>query len=243
MTDTTIALVTGGNKGIGHETVAQLAATGATVLLGARDRGRREDAVERLRATGGDVHPLAIDVTDPDGVAAAAQRVDETYGRLDVLVNNAAITGGWMPLTASDPAVVRAVLDTNVVGVMIVTNAFLPLLRRSAAPRIVNVSSGVGSLHVQRDFDGPLGRLPGSAAYVPSKSALNALTVQYAKELRGTGILVNAVDPGWCATDLNDHTGTRPAALGAANVVRLATIGDDGPTGGFYTDDGAVVPW
>ncbi|WP_203899990.1 SDR family NAD(P)-dependent oxidoreductase [Virgisporangium aliadipatigenens] len=243
MANTTIALVTGGNKGIGFETAAQLAATGATVLLGARDRVRREEAVAALRATGADVHPVELDVTDPASAVAAAALVDATYGRLDVLVNNAAVSGGWMPLTGSDPAVVRAVFDTNVVGVMNVTNAFLPLLRRSAAPRVVNVSSSVGSLHVQRDFRGPLGQLPGSAAYVPSKAALNALTVQYAKELRGTGILVNAVDPGYCATDFNNHAGTRPAAAGAANVVRLATVGNDGPTGGFYADDGAVVPW
>jgi NAD(P)-dependent dehydrogenase (short-subunit alcohol dehydrogenase family) len=243
MNDTTIALVTGGNKGIGYETVADLAATGATVLLGARDKGRRDEAVERLRAGGADVHPLALDVTDPQSVAAAAQHVDVTYGRLDVLVNNAGITGGRMPLTSSDPDVVRTVFDTNVIGVLAVTNAFLPLLRRSAAARIVNVSSSVGSLAIQRDFDGWLGQVPASAAYVPSKSALNALTVQYAKELRDTGILVNAACPGHCATDLNDHSGPRPASMGAANVVRLAMLGDDGPTGGFFTDDGAVVAW
>jgi NAD(P)-dependent dehydrogenase (short-subunit alcohol dehydrogenase family) len=143
--------------------------------------------------------------------------------------------------SATDPATVQAVFDTNVFGVVRVTNAMLPLLLRSPAARIVNVSSGVGSFSVMTDADGPMAALPPSASYVPSKSALNALTVQYAKELAKSGVLVNAADPGYCATDLNNHTGYRTAAEGAAVAVRLATLGPDGPTGGFYDDDGPMA--
>jgi NAD(P)-dependent dehydrogenase (short-subunit alcohol dehydrogenase family) len=239
----TIALVTGANKGIGYQVVEQLAALGMTVLLAARDRQRREEAASALRSAGADVHPVALDVTDAATVAAAARHIDERFGRLDVLVNNAGITGGrsQAPSTA-DLDMVREVFDTNVFGVMRVTNAMLALLKRSSAPRIVNVSSGVGSLAAMSDPDGPLTALPASAAYVPSKTLLNSLTVQYAKELRKDGILVNAADPGYCATDLNNHTGYRTAAQGAAIAVRLATFGPDGPTGGFFNDDGPV-PW
>jgi len=239
----TLALVTGANKGIGYQIAAQLAGLGMTVLLAARDAGRREDAVATLRSTGGDVHPIALDVTDPATVRAAAAHVEEHFGRLDVLVNNAGIAGAraQTPSTA-DLDAIRAVFDTNVFGVMTVTNAMLPLLRRSPAPRIVNVSSGVGSLAAMSDPDSPLARMPPSAAYVPSKTTLNSLTVQYAKELRMDGILINAADPGYCATDLNNNTGYRTAAQGAAIAVRLATLGSDGPTGGFFNDDGPV-PW
>ena len=239
----TLALVTGANKGIGYQIAAQLAEVGATVLLAARDAGRREIAVATLRATGGDVHPIALDVTDPATVRAAAAHVEEHFGRLDVLVNNAGIAGAraQTPSTA-DLDTIRTVFDTNVFGVMTVTNAMLPLLRRSPAPRIVNVSSGVGSLAAMSDPDSPLARMPPSAAYVPSKTTLNSLTVQYAKELRMDGILINAADPGYCATDLNNNTGYRTAAQGAAIAVRLATLGSDGPTGGFFNDDGPV-PW
>jgi NAD(P)-dependent dehydrogenase (short-subunit alcohol dehydrogenase family) len=250
----TIALVTGANKGIGYRIAEQLAERGMTVLLGARDRRRGEEAAAGLRSSGADVHPIAIDVTDPDTVAAAARSVDERFGRLDVLVNNAGIArpaskpaanggdDGTLTPEYFDLAAVKEVFGTNVFGVVLVTNAMLPLLRRAPAARIVNVSSGVGSLQTQSDPAGPFAALPPSAAYVPSKTALNSLTVQYAKALAGTGVLVNAADPGYCATDLNDHRGYRSAAQGAAIAVRLATLGPDGPTGGFFNDDGPV-PW
>ncbi len=240
---TTIALVTGANKGIGREIVAQLAALGMTVLLGARDQQRRDAAAAELRAAGGDVRPVALDVTDPDTVRAAASLIDQQFGRLDVLVNNAGISGsrGQSP-TGAELDNVRAVFETNYFGVITVTNAMLPLLLRSSAPRIVNMSSGVGSLAGMSDPDGPLAGMPPSVAYVPSKTALNSLTVQYAKELRKDNVLVNAADPGYCATDLNAHSGYRTAAQGAAIAVRLATLGPDGPTGGFFNDDGPV-PW
>jgi len=251
--DSRIALVTGANKGIGREIVRQLAGLGTTVLLGARDKDRRERAAADLRAEGLQaVHPIALDVTDPETIAAAAAEIDTRFGRLDVLVNNAAITGAGRvapgesarsqrPSTA-DPAVVRSVFDTNVFGVLAVTNAMLPLLLRSDAPRVVNMSSSVGSFAAMTDPDGPLADLRASAAYVPSKSTLNAMTVQYAKEFRGTKLLINAACPGYVATDLNNHTGLRTVEQGAAIAVRLATLGLDGPSGGFFDDDGPV-PW
>jgi NAD(P)-dependent dehydrogenase (short-subunit alcohol dehydrogenase family) len=246
-----VAMVTGANKGIGRATAEQLAALGMTVLIGARDARRGEEAAGAVRAAGGDAHAIVLDVTDPTGLREAARWVAERFGHLDVLVNNAGITGSGRvsPLDALDQVpssvdvnMVRAVFETNVFGLIAVTNAVLPLLRRSPAPRIVNVSSAAGSLTINSIPDGPLAGLPTSAAYSPSKTAVNALTVQYANELRKDGILVNAADPGFVATDVNDHTGYLTPAQGAAVVVRLATIGADGPTGGFFSADGPV-PW
>jgi NAD(P)-dependent dehydrogenase (short-subunit alcohol dehydrogenase family) len=246
-----VAMITGANKGIGRATAAQLAALGMTVLIGARNPRRGEEAAAALRAAGGDAHAVTLDVTDPTTIEEAARWVEERFGHLDVLINNAGITGSGQvsPEDAHDQVpssveldMVRAVFETNVLGVIAVTNAMLPLLRRSPAPRIVNVTSAIGSLTITSDPDGPLAGLPASAAYAPSKTALNALTVQYANELRKDGILVNAADPGFVDTDINDHTGHLTPAQGAAVVVRLATLGADGPTGGFFSEDGPV-PW
>ncbi|MDM7829884.1 SDR family oxidoreductase [Cellulomonas edaphi] len=234
------ALVTGANKGIGYEIAAGLGRLGFRVGVGARDAGRRDDAVQKLRAEGLDVFGVPLDVTDDESVAGAAAQLDG-QGGLDVLVNNAAITGGMPqePSTVS-PAEVLRVIDTNVVGVIRVTNAMLPLLRRAESPRIVNVSSTVGSLTLQTAQAESVG--PVSAAYSPSKSFLNAVTIQYAKELAGSGILVNAGCPGYVATDLNGHRGTRTPEQGAAVFVQLATLPDDGPSGTFR-DDAGVLPW
>ncbi|WP_134768001.1 SDR family NAD(P)-dependent oxidoreductase [Nocardioides sp. 1609] len=234
------ALVTGANKGIGYEIAAGLARRGFRVGVGARDAGRREDAVAKLRADGHDVFGVPLDVTDDASVAAAAAQL-EAEGGLAVLVNNAAITGGMPqePSQVSADQVLR-VVDTNVIGVLRVTNALLPLLRRAASPRIVNVSSTVGSLTLQTaqaDAVGPI-----SAAYSPTKSYLNAITIQYAKELAGTGILVNAGCPGFVATDLNGHRGTRTPEQGAAVFLELATLPDGGPSGTFR-DDAGIQPW
>jgi NAD(P)-dependent dehydrogenase (short-subunit alcohol dehydrogenase family) len=241
MTEQTIALVTGANKGIGYEIAAGLGALGWSVGVGARDTERREAAVGKLRAAGVDAFGVALDVTDDSSVAAAAKLIEDRFGRLDVLVNNAGVTGG-MPQdpTAGNLDAVRTAVETNVYGPIRMTNAMLPLLRRSASPRIVNMSSGVGSLARQSDpaaENGPL-----SLAYSPSKTYLNAVTVQYARELAGTNVLINAGCPGYCATDLNGHRGHRTAEQGAAIGIRLATLPDDGPTGGFFDDEG-VVPW
>jgi NAD(P)-dependent dehydrogenase (short-subunit alcohol dehydrogenase family) len=241
MSEKTIALVTGANKGIGYEIAAGLGALGWSVGIGARDEQRREAAVEKLRAAGADAFGVPLDVTDDASVAAAAELIEDRIGRLDVLVNNAAITGG-MPQTPStvDPATVRATVETNVIGVIRVTNAVLPLLRRSASPRIVNMSSSVGSLTLQTTPGTETG--PISAAYTVSKTFLNAVTVQYVKELRDTNILINAACPGFTATDLNGFRGVRTPEQGAAIAIRLATLPDDGPNGGFF-DDAGVVPW
>ncbi|MGY1945884.1 SDR family NAD(P)-dependent oxidoreductase [Nocardia asiatica] len=251
MNEQKVALITGANKGIGRGAAEQLAALGMTVLIGARDSGRGAEAAAALRATGADAHALTLDVTDATTVTAAAQQVEARFGHLDVLINNAGITGSGQvsPMEAFDqipstvdPDMVRAVFETNVFGVIAVTNAMLPLLRRSSAPRIVNVSSHAASLTLGSDLDGPFADLLPSAAYSPSKSALTALTVQYAKELRKDGILVNAVAPGYVDTDSNNHTGVRTIAQGAAILVRLATLDADGPTAGFFSDEGQV-PW
>jgi NAD(P)-dependent dehydrogenase (short-subunit alcohol dehydrogenase family) len=228
------ALVTGANKGIGYEIAAGLAQLGFRVGVGARDTGRRDEAVEKLRADGLDVFGVPLDVTEDASVAAAA-------AQLDVLVNNAAITGGTpQEPTKVSPEQVLAVVDTNVVGVIRVTNAMLPLLRRAASPRIVNVSSTVGSLTLQTAQAEAVG--PISGAYSPTKSYLNAITIQYAKELAGTRILVNAGCPGFVATDLNGHRGTRTPEQGAAIFLDLATLPDDGPSGTFRNDTG-IQPW
>lgn len=238
MSERRTALVTGANKGIGYEIAVGLGALGWSVGVGARDDGRREAAVEGLQARGVDAFGVPLDVTDDAGVTAAAALL-EGRGGLDVLVNNAGVSGG-MPQDPStiDLEVIRTVLETNVFGVIRTTNAMLPMLRRSAAPRIVNMSSSVGSLTLQQA--GQAG--PVSAAYAPSKTYLNAVTYQYARELAGTNILVNLACPGFVATDLNLHRGDRTPEQGAAIAIRLATLPDDGPTGGYFDDAGAI-PW
>lgn len=250
-TDQEVALVTGANRGIGRGIAEGLAALGLTVVIGARDPRRGEETAAALRAAGGDARAIVLDVTDQARVQGAAKEIEARFGRLDVLVNNAGITGSGQvpPVDAQDqvpstvdPDMVRKVFETNVLGVIRVTNALLPLLRRSPASHIVNVSSHAASLTLTSDPDGPFTALSPSAAYTPSKAALTALTVQYANELRGDGILVNAVAPGYVDTDSNGHTGFLTVAQGAAPVVRLAVLGADGPTGGFFGAEGPV-PW
>jgi NAD(P)-dependent dehydrogenase (short-subunit alcohol dehydrogenase family) len=240
MSDTKTALVTGANKGLGFEIAAGLGALGHRVAVGARDRERGAAAVQRLRDRGVDAFAVQLDVTDDRSVTAAAALLD----RLDVLVNNAGISGETGPGWAQDPTtldldVVREVVETNVFGVIRVTNAMLPLLRRSPSPRIVNISSSVGSVTWQADPGIEAG--PIMAAYAPAKSYLNAVTVHYARQFAGTGILINAACPGLVATDFTGLVG-RPAADAAATPIRLATLPDGGPTGSFQNDEG-VIPW
>ncbi|NRQ35688.1 SDR family NAD(P)-dependent oxidoreductase [Nonomuraea sp. NN258] len=244
MDNSTIALITGATRGIGFAVAAGLAAAGATVVLGARDPDDGRAAAARI---GSAAHPVELDVTDPATVTAAAAHMAERFGRLDVLVNNAGISGHdparETPPSRTPADLVRAVFETNVIGVLTVTNALLPLLRRAPAARVVNVSSGVGSLAHHSDPGHYLSALPAQAAYPPSKTALNALTVQYAKELRPDGILVNAAAPGACATDFTKDLPfpiTRTAEDGAAIIIRLVTLPPDGPTGGFFDDAGPV---
>jgi NAD(P)-dependent dehydrogenase (short-subunit alcohol dehydrogenase family) len=244
MNDPLIALVTGANKGIGREIAAQLAELGHTVIIGARDLARGETVAAELRAAGGDVTAVTLDVTDPASAERAAAEVRARHGRLDALVNNAGIShepgadfAGQLPGSA-DVDHIRYVFETNVFGVVTVTSAFLPLLRRSDAARIVNVSSSAGSLAAISDF---ANTDPVALGYVPSKTALTSLTMMYARGLVGEGILVNAVCPGFVATDLNGHRGTGTPADGARSAVRMATIAADGPTGTFIDADGPVA--
>ena len=240
MSEATVALITGANKGIGYEIAAGLARLGFSVGVGARDDVRRQDAVDRLRAEGLDVFGVALDVTDDTSVSAAVAQLEERGG-LDVLVNNAGITGG-MPQepTKASPDQVREAVEVNVIGVIRTTNAMLPLLRRAPSPRIVNVSSTVGSLGLQTaqaDAVGPI-----SAVYSPTKTYLNAVTIQYAKELADTNVVINAGCPGYVATDLNGHQGFRTPQQGAAIFLELATLPDDGPRGTFRDETG-IQPW
>jgi NAD(P)-dependent dehydrogenase (short-subunit alcohol dehydrogenase family) len=230
--------VTGANKGIGFAIAAGLGALGFAVAVGARDEARRADAVERLEASGVEAFGVALDVTSDAGAAQAAETIARRTGRLDVLVNNAGIAGrgdgGAQDPITLDLDVLRTVLDTNALGAVRVTNAVLPLLAAAPSPRIVNVSSNMGSLALRA---GPV-----MAAYAPSKTLLNSLTVQYARRFEGTNIVINACCPGFVATDFTGHVPDRTPGEGAAVALRLATLPDDGPRGGFF-DDGGDVPW
>jgi NAD(P)-dependent dehydrogenase (short-subunit alcohol dehydrogenase family) len=237
LTDGTVALVTGANKGIGLAAARRLAELGWSVLLGARDPERGKAAAGRL--AGLDVSVLRLDVTDDASVSAAAKQVEDSAGRLDVLVNNAGIIGPLVGPMETGAAEMLECFDTNVFGPVRVTRAFVPLLRRSTAPRIVMVSSGMGSLAVTTDPERLESTLVG-LAYPSSKSALNMLTTMYAKAL--PGFRVNAVDPGYTATDLNGHRGLQSVQVGSDAIVALATVPTDGPTGGFF-DRSGPVPW
>ena len=249
---TTIALITGANKGIGLETARQLGARGVTVLAGARDEARGLQAERALRDAGADARFVRLDTTDPKSAQEAADWVDHQYGRLDILVNNAGIARAGGPPSQTDLDALREVYETNVLGVTIVTNAMLPLLRRAPAARIVNVSSEVGSIASMTDPASPLVQMPASLAYPSSKSALNMITALYAKELRDTPVKVNAANPGYTATDLNRHNGFRSVAEGAEASVHLATLDSDGPSGilwghlwttGAPSDAYGPLPW
>jgi NAD(P)-dependent dehydrogenase (short-subunit alcohol dehydrogenase family) len=236
----TTALVTGANSGIGKEIACQLAAAGLTVYVGSRTVERGQPVVDEL---GGNARLLLVDVTDSASVAAAAAQVEE----LDVLVNNAGVMVDGRTATEADVDSFRRTYETNVFGVVAVTNAFLPALRRSAHPRIVNVSSGTGSLGWSTGPNPQFAHETGgtAAAYRSSKTALNALTVFYAQALAAEGFKVNALAPGLRATALNARAAASDGdpAEAAAAAVRLALLPDDGPTGGFFSWDGTIAPW
>jgi NAD(P)-dependent dehydrogenase (short-subunit alcohol dehydrogenase family) len=231
----TTALITGANKGLGRETARRLAALGWTIHLGARDPELGETAAADLRADGGDVRFVPIDVTSDESVAGAIDSLDQ----LDVLVNNAGIIGSHADALATGPEDFLACFGVNLLGPVRVTRAAVPLLEASSAPRIVMVSSGMGSMTVTNDPDRTESTIV-SLVYPSSKAALNMVTTQYAKAL--PGFRVNAVDPGYTATDLNGHSGPRSIEQGASIIVDLACVAPDGPTGGFFSDDGPV-PW
>lgn len=237
-----IALVTGANKGIGLEIARRLGQAGCRVLVGARDPDRGQAAATALLGEGLDARFVQIDLTDPETIAAAACNIERQEGRLDILVNNAGIANPQDGLPdQAGIAAVRQVFDTNFFGTLAVTQAMLPLLKRSTSARIVNVSSGLGSIghNASPDFIYAKYRRIG---YGGSKAALNMLTVQLAAALEEDGIKVNAADPGFTATDLNGHRGPQTIPEGAAATIRLALLPDDGPTGGFFNADGPV-PW
>jgi NAD(P)-dependent dehydrogenase (short-subunit alcohol dehydrogenase family) len=256
MPDKQVALVTGANQGIGLQIAKDLVSHGFTVLVGSRDLARGEAAAKTIdRTIDGDARALQLDVTDQASITAAAKRIRDEFGRLDVLVQNAAISNmGKQPgQTVEEYAkttrpsnvsldVMRAVWDTNVFGVLAVYQAMLPLLRAAPAGRIVNVSSGVGSLTRTSDPAYPYRSIFGPV-YPASKTALNALTLAMAIELEKTPIKVNAVSPGFTKTNLNNYAGTETVEEGAREAVRVALLGPDGPTGTFTHATLGTIPW
>ena len=233
----TTTMITGANKGLGFETARRLVEAGHTVYVGSRDAERGRRAAEQLGA-----RMVLIDVADDASVALAAKTIEDDAG-LDVLINNAGVeprtADNGVPGAAETTAdLMRHVFETNVFGIVRVTHAFLPLLQRSAAPVVVNVSSGLGSLAQITDPSAPASWYPG-IAYPASKTAVNMVTVQYAKAL--PGMRINAVDPGFTATDLNGHAGTQTVEEGAEIIVRMAQVSPDGPTGRFVDVTGPVA--
>ena len=236
-------LITGANKGLGFETARQLGAQGYTVLIGARDETRGNEAVEKLKGEGYDADFIEIDATNAETIKAAAEKVGEKYGKLDVLINNAAIAVETMGAKASETSLetIRQTFDTNFFGVIAITQAFLPLIKKSENGRIVNVSSGLGSLTQNSDPNWEFSAVK-PLAYNSSKTALNAFTVILAHELKDANIKVNSADPGYTATDLNGNSGTKTVAEGASVITHLATLGEDGATGSYFDDQGEL-PW
>ncbi len=237
-----IALVTGANKGVGFEIARQLGVLDITVLVGVRNLARGEEAVQKLRDENIEALVVQLDVTNQANIDAAAAFIDQTYGRLDILINNAGIfrERGTPPSQIAFEDLQKT-FATNVFGVFAVTCAMLPLLRRSLTGRIVNLSSEMGSLSINSDVDSRIAKLPPTLAYSASKTTLNALTIFFAKELQGTPIKVNSVSPGFVATDLNGHRGFLTAEQGARVPVTYATLPDDGPTGGFFGANGQIA--
>jgi NAD(P)-dependent dehydrogenase (short-subunit alcohol dehydrogenase family) len=252
MSDKPVVLVTGANQGIGLQIAKDMAAHGFSVLVGSRDFAKGEAAA---REVGEAAHALQLDVTDKASIAAAAERVRAEFGRLDVLIQNAAIsnTGKLASQSVADyakttrPSVVsidemRAVWDTNVFGVLAVYQAVLPVLRATPGARIVNVSSGVGSLTINSDKAFHYRAIFGPV-YPASKTALNAITLAMAIELEPEGIRVSAVSPGFTKTNLNGYAGTETVEEGAREAVRVALLGPDAPTGTFTRWEGETIPW
>ncbi len=243
-----IALVTGATRGIGLETVKQLAETGVHVLLAGRNRERAVEAALKLQSQGLPVEAIVLDVTDAATIASAAKEVEQRYGRLDILVNNAGIIADDATKGVSGQSLDtwRTTFDTNLFGLIETTQALLPLLRKSQAGRIVNVSSLLGSLSEHQNPESFIYEFKGIPAYNVSKSAVNAWTIHLAHELKGSGIKVNTIHPGYVQTEMNNSDGEQRGELsvpeGARTSVQLALIDDDGPTGGYFYFD-QVLPW
>lgn len=240
MTDKT-ALVTGANKSIGYETARRLGEAGYRIWLGSRDRERGEAAAAELRQKGLDVRMLEIDVASDASVEAAALRVFKEDGRLDALVNNAGILGSMLAPSEEPIAIIKDVYEVNVFGPIRTTQAFLPLLKAAPRANVVMVSSGLGSLGGLTDPASEFYAI-NILGYNSSKTALNAATVAFSKEFAAAGIKVNSADPGYTATDFNGHSGYRTVGQAAEIIVRLATLDENGPTGGYFYDEGPL-PW
>jgi NAD(P)-dependent dehydrogenase (short-subunit alcohol dehydrogenase family) len=237
-----IALITGANKGLGFEISRQLGSLGMTVLIGARDKKRGFAAAEKLKTLGCDAHPMILDVTHEPSIGRAAEFISREYGRLDVLVNNAGIMEDSSLTPSTTPLeTLRSIFETNFFGVVAVTQGLLPLLLRSDAGRIVNLSSSLGSLTLHSDPASPIADM-NILAYDSSKTALNALTVHFAHELRDTPVKVNSACPGWVKTDMGGPQAPGTVEQGADTPVWLATLPADGPTGGFFNSR-QPVPW
>ena len=235
-----IALITGANQGIGFEIARQLGKQGILVIASARDKQKGLAAVAKLQGEGIEAQSLVLDVTSQPTIDAAVAEVDRKFGKLDILVNNAGIVAERTPPTQSRMENFRKTFETNLFGLVAVTQAFLPLLRKAPAGRIVNVSSALGSL---TSVSAPQSRFDNSyLAYGASKAAVNSVTISFARELKDTAIKVNAAAPGYTATAMNNFAGIQPVDQGAIAAVRLATLPADGPTGGFFDKNG-VVPW
>ena len=239
-----IALITGANKGIGLETARQLGKQDITVLLGARDLKKGKAAVEGLRKDGIEAHPIVIDVSDPESIRKAAVQVERDFGRLDILVNNAGVMTDERTKKVSEQSLEtwRETFATNLFGLIATTNAFLPLLRKSEAGRIVNLSSILGSIEFHAKPGSPIYESKDTPAYNVSKAAVNAYTVQFAHELKDTKIKVNAAHPGWVKTDMGGEDAVMEIEDGAKTSVALATLGADGPNGA-YLHMGEPLPW
>jgi NAD(P)-dependent dehydrogenase (short-subunit alcohol dehydrogenase family) len=239
-----IALITGANKSIGLETARQLGKQDITVLLGARDLKKGKAAAEGLRKDGIDAHPIVIDVSDPESIRKAATQVERDFGRLDILVNNAGVMADERTKKVSEQSLDtwRDTFATNVFGLIATTNAFLPLLQKSEAGRIVNLSSILGSIEFHAKPDSPIYESKDTPAYNVSKAAVNAYTVQLAHELKDTKIKVNAAHPGWVKTDMGGEDAVMEIEDGAKTSVALATLGADGPNGA-YLHMGQPLPW
>ncbi|MBN4004333.1 SDR family oxidoreductase [Nostoc sp. LPT] len=238
-----VALITGANKGIGYEIARQLGSRGATVLVGSRDIGRGEEAANKLRFSQIDARTIQLDVSDQKTIDSAAKQIESEFGKLDILVNNAGILSDSdrLPPSQVDIETLRHTYETNVFGVFAVIKALLPLLKKSKAGRIVNLSSGLGSLTQNSDPNYEFADYK-LLAYNSSKTAVNAITVLLAAELKDTPIKINAADPGFTATDINQYQGYRTVEQGAIAAVRLATLPDHGSSGGFFDENG-VLPW
>jgi NAD(P)-dependent dehydrogenase (short-subunit alcohol dehydrogenase family) len=243
MSSKKIALVTGANKGIGLETVRQLAAEGVTVLLGARDEKRGQEAADKLKKEGLDVQFLRLDVNDPASQDNAAKFIADKFGKLDILINNAGVARDFqVPVSEGTAEQWRDTFDTNLFSLVSLTQKLLPLIKKSDAGRIVNLTSILGSLALNSDPNSALGALSSGTAYNASKAALNMFTVHLANELKDTPIKVNAAHPGWVKTDMGGEAAPLGVEEGAKTSVRLATLPKDGPTGA-YVHLGDTLPW